>query len=519
MQPALLFQKRLRVKTSQQPQAVVDDWAKNEVPTARRSAWLVTFPHPQAETSADGFLLRAPETVSKQELFERFHDSCQHPDYLDHKSAQLACGVLLDKTAVFSELHKPDPEGEAHGHAHLAVLAETHFRYLPVKRSLLKRHGLASHWSPHDGYWTAFRYGWMPSPTKLLASLDRKPFLWASGRQHPTPHECCNAPMTALALQSRRRYAEERAAEEGKTEPKMKELDIYGLVVEKGFRNSADDRTAHKRLIVYGMDVGSKALQDYLWKQRAQLPGLIDDIWSWHDMKETLAKDRMTRVEALHKAADSSCVCQGRWLVAVMGAFMKNGIDVKALCQDVYNLLKAGRSPDAPILVLAGLLGGEGKSIFFKALISLFGEEQVFGCPAPGNYPLLGLMDSKVCFWDEWRFSTEVIPWAIQCLLYDGSTVTVNRPQNVKVQIGHAKYTGSSPVFVTTKLADMRRLEKWAALDPSTGAPYDADASMILRRCKVYPFTKRIDKPTPGLPYCKRCFAELVVSQGSGSGP
>jgi hypothetical protein len=83
MQPALLLQKRLWSKTSQQPQAVVDDWAKDEVPGARRSAWLVTFPHPLAETSADGFRLRAPETVSKQELFERFHDSCRHPDYVD----------------------------------------------------------------------------------------------------------------------------------------------------------------------------------------------------------------------------------------------------------------------------------------------------------------------------------------------------------------------------------------------------------------------------------------------------
>ena len=273
MQPALPQHRRLRVKTPQQPLTVVDDWAKDEVQGARQSAWLVTLPHPQSSTSADGFPLRCPEVFSKQQLFEALHDSCQHPDYLDRKSVKLGCVVALDRAGVFFELHKPDPQGQAHQHGHLPVLAATHFRFLPVKRALLKRHGLASHWSPHDGYWTAFRYCWMPSPTKPLASLDRTPVLWASGRPHPDPQECCNEPMTAAALRARRRYAEERAAEEGEPEPKVKELDLYGLVVEKGFRNSADDQTAHKRLIVYGLDCGTKAMQEFLWKQRAQLPG------------------------------------------------------------------------------------------------------------------------------------------------------------------------------------------------------------------------------------------------------
>jgi len=490
----------------------VDDWSKDEDPTARRSFWLVTMPHPKSATSADGFPLRAPGDFTKQGLFEAVADSCDHPDYLNAKSSQQADAVSLNQAGVFKELHQPDPEGVTHTHAHVAA-GTNQIRFLPVKRALLKRHGLASHWKPLDGYWAGIRYCWKPTDKKPLKSLDRQPFLWP--KHHPPCDECCNEPMTAKAVLARRRYAEDRAAEEGKPEPKVKELDLYGVVVDKGFRNSDDDRTAHKQLIVHAMQKGSAGMRDLLWKQRARLPSIIDDIWAWHDMEVTLVQERMTRIEALKACASGTCVCGGVWLSTVLRGFMLNKIDVKGLCKDVLSLLTAGRSPSSPVLTLAGALGGEGKSIFLKAIINVIGQDQVFGSPVPGNFPMLGLLDSKVCFFDEWRFDQEVVPWAVQCLLYDGSGVTVNRPQNVAGQIGHTTYRGSSPIFVTTKLADVRRLEAAATADPTTGLPGDADALMIFRRLKIYPFTVRIPKPPPGLPYCARCFSSLVLSQGS----
>ena len=87
--------KRLRTKTApagaqpnstQVPLTTVDDWAKDEDPAARRSFWLVTMPHPQSATSADGFPLRAPGDFTKQGAFEALADSCKKPDYLNAKS-------------------------------------------------------------------------------------------------------------------------------------------------------------------------------------------------------------------------------------------------------------------------------------------------------------------------------------------------------------------------------------------------------------------------------------------------
>ena len=102
----------------------------------------------------------------------------------------------------------------------------------------------------------------------------------------------------------------------------------------------------------------------------------------------------------------------------------------------------------------------------------------------------------------------------MQCLLYDGSDVVVNRPQNVAGQTGHITYSGTAPVFVTTKLADVKRLQSWAEVNRKTGNSWDADASLICWRLKTYECTVRIEKPPPRLQYCACCFAGLVLEQG-----
>ena len=92
---------------------------------------------------------------------------------------------------------------------------------------------------------------------------------------------------------------------------------------------------------------------------------------------------------------------------------MRNGVDPLALCTDVLKALHFGRSPTAPLLALAGALGGEGKSFFLKTLLSIYGEDNVFQPPDTSNFPLMGLSDGpKVAFLDEWRFVTPSVSFA-----------------------------------------------------------------------------------------------------------
>ena len=150
------MQRRLRAKTPARPQrpvAELEDFAKLEDPNARCSSYLVTFPHPQVAVSASGVHLRAPESFYRAQLRDALLDSCAHPEHRDARARQHGSAVQLNQLGVFKELHVANAQGQVHGHAYSPVPGDTRgFQFLPVRRALLTRHGLASHWSPHEGY-------------------------------------------------------------------------------------------------------------------------------------------------------------------------------------------------------------------------------------------------------------------------------------------------------------------------------------------------------------------------------
>jgi len=176
--------------------------------------------------------------------------------------------------------------------------------------------------------------------------------------------------------------------------------------------------------------------------------------------------------------------------------------------------MKCGRSETVCVIVLGGTLGGEGKSLFFKTLRAVVGVENVFSLPSEKcSFPFSGIEQSKILLLDDWRFDGTVVTQPTQMLLFDGSPVPCARPQNVPGMSGNMLYQGTSPIFATTKMKDIKRLRDLAAPDPATGRPWDANSSMILRRLKVYEFFKKMEKPLVQVPFCGHCFANLVINQ------
>ena len=459
--------KRLRIRGKTTPPEAsqtplvgeLPDYTKEENEKARKRVYLVTLPHPRQDASGDGRRLVAPETFSAEQILEIFQHCAFKPEYTDAHNIVLGSQVHLEQLAIFREFHKPTQDGTAHAHFHIAVRAQP-FKFLPMKRALMKRHGLASHWScTHDGYWSALRYGVLPSPSKPCSALDPKPLLWCRDGPHPDVFESIHEPLTAQATQNRRRALEMKAAEEGKMAPKITDLDIYAVVDQKGFRNSADYPHAHLDLIHHVKLHSSTAVQAYVWKHRARLSALIDDVWQWETVECSLTLAKEARLVTLQRAAAEPCACNGVWIGAVVQSFLMNGVDVKDLCTDVLTALTDGRSETTPVIVLAGALGGEGKSLFFKAFLALFGSDHVFQMPEKSNFPLLNLeLGPKVAFLDEWRFVNKAVSFGTQCVWFDGSAVPVARPQNVPGKAGHFLYRGSAPIFVTGKLEDIEAL-------------------------------------------------------------
>ena len=269
-----LGDRRLREKTPQT--ALGHAELANEMGSAAyKQVYLVTLPHPLQTHSCSGVALVAPGSLDKNEVMRRFLAACASPIYTDARCRQAGGGVQVLRAGLWRELHRASADGEAQPHDHIPVLAARQFRYLPVKRALLERHGLASHWScTHDGYWSPVRYLAVPSPSKPRTALDHAPVLWSWEGAHPPVEECCHEPMTAAALRKRRRAAVEQAAEAGEREPRVSELDVWPIVVRHRFQNTPDDQDAHLKLIAHAKRHCSAGVQAFLFKHRARLgPG------------------------------------------------------------------------------------------------------------------------------------------------------------------------------------------------------------------------------------------------------
>ena len=170
--PGQLPWRRMRGKQRLQVvQSGLPDCGSEGTASTRKQVYLITFPHPRITRTQDGFEVVAPESLDRGAILSKLLDSCARPIYTDTCAGTDTRCVDALRTGIFFELHKEDEAGQVHRHAHAPLLA-SRFYFIPVKRALLQRHGLVSHWScSHEGYWSAVRYVFVPSPKLSLIHI------------------------------------------------------------------------------------------------------------------------------------------------------------------------------------------------------------------------------------------------------------------------------------------------------------------------------------------------------------
>ena len=281
--------KRLRRKTREEdllfpvmsdPLAQVAEVSTDE----KANNWLVTFPHPKQMQNHEGILLVPPSEHSKAQILTKTMECLARPDSRNPANP-IPQPIPVQRCGAWREKHQEDENGHAHLHDHVALSTTTSFRYLPVKRALLTRHGLATHWSRHHGYNTMVRYLTVPSEKKPKNTLDPWPALWDCSGQHPALIDCINQPVTQKATEAKRMKLIHEAAENG-TEAKVNDLDIMSLVVRTGIKNTPDNRNAWMQLAHYAKMNCGEAIYHYLWKRRHMLSSMIDEIWLWENIAE-----------------------------------------------------------------------------------------------------------------------------------------------------------------------------------------------------------------------------------------
>ena len=108
--------------------ATLPDFAAEENSEARKTVYLVTLPHPRQAVSEDGFRLVAPESLTKDEILERFLAACAAPIHTSPRSVLRGDHVAPERACVARECHQPDQGGEVHWRDRLPAQApQFHF--------------------------------------------------------------------------------------------------------------------------------------------------------------------------------------------------------------------------------------------------------------------------------------------------------------------------------------------------------------------------------------------------------
>lgn len=501
--------KRRRIvgKRNLQTALLVDTPLTGEMDTDAQCVYLVTFPHPKDVGGA----LVAPGTFDRGKIVDAILTCCREPEHdpmwLRRHPTFVVAPVLVAKMAAFREYHAANANGVCHLHYHVALLLVKKHRFSPIKRALLNKLKLASHWScTHTDYSSPIRYGTRATPHKPRSALDPAPLLWPAG--HPPLEVAENEPVTARALAALRRSSVQAAGEKGKPEPRVEEIDLWPIIVRSGIRNSPEEPFAVEKLLQYAKANASHKIVAWLFRNEEKVPKLIDKVWRWEKVDEFLGDATKSTYQVFQDALQSGCVCGGRWLSAVKESLRLNTVSAPDLCKAVLASLQAGRCEGVPVVTLAGRFGGEGKSLFLAPLRRMFGEDHVQERPAGGQFSLLGVETKKVALLDEWLFQEEDLPLPMQLLWLEGKPVPICAPQNQYV--GHKLYRGTAPIFITTPEEALVGLSTASATKPQ------GVAGMLLRRLRVFLFSVPISKPPPpAIVPCPRCFTTFLSQEAA----
>ena len=333
----------------------------------------MTFADTQKETSSDGHKLVAPGACSR----------CEVRDFIQGAVAATqsnrAQPLGLTYMSVFQERHA---SGRIHYHA--ALLGDKCFRFLTVKRHLLQAHGLASHWSgKSDGYAGCVAYCYLPSPTKAVEQLDPAPEVWPA--THPPLSEASRAPCNAKAMEEFREGQRRRRAQEGKSEARWREVDLWPIVVRE---NIAPDEICGEKLMAYAKRCGGRAMVEYCFANWDKLPGIVAKSWQVEKVETFVETAQKSRLELLQEALQQDCVCQGQWGSFANTILSQNGHDVAEWRQAMTNSLATGREK-GNVVCHAGFEGNEGKSFLLRPLPQIYGEGGVFVTPPKSAFPAM----------------------------------------------------------------------------------------------------------------------------------
>ena len=306
---------------------------------------------------------------------------------------------LVQKLVAFRELH-----ADGTPHFHVAVKLRQAVRWASTKATLKERSGLPSHWSSsHTQFWSAVRYGFMPSEKKPV--VDASPYQWV-----PVDAAALNLseesqrPFSA-DLWKRRREQAERSGQVGPTGKKRRfcKLDLTSIIMAAGLDTPS-------QVMDHVQQRGTEEMQLWTNRNQEQLPKIVADAKAWAAASDDAARERQSDWELLCSVAGTKCTHGGggrcSWAQAA-GAFFegnKHVLDKEALAAALRSVIMSGPTKVTRVPLIVGPTN-TAKSTIVLPFDQLYGKSRVFHKPAiTSSFPLANIRKRKrFLFWDDYR--------------------------------------------------------------------------------------------------------------------
>ena len=332
----------------------------------------------------------------------------------------------VKKIVVFEEAHSDGSK-----HFHIAVLLVKEMRWAPARRTLLERHMLAAHFSrSHAQWWSAVRYGYVPSPKKPI--VDVNPLQWVPlGCPAFSLFDDSQQPYQVEAWVHRREKSDLAVAAAGGSATFTK-LDFNTLVLAKGLTTKAS-------VLAFGQSHGTAAMLSFLTRNQKKLNEFLDEAVEFHAAPAVFAGETETDWALLCKTADQACLkgdaCE--YCVAAKSFFERNApsFSQRHLANALRKVIVAGPSKNSRVPFLVGTTN-TGKSSLIESFDLLYGERRVFHLPAVTDprFPLRNwLRNKRFVSWDEFdpvEFATaRVLPVTTFKKAFNGQWFEIQVPQ------------------------------------------------------------------------------------------
>lgn len=405
---------------------------------------------------------------------------------------------------VSKESHKLRGHGSGY-HYHMAIKCDRSHRWLPIATWLRENRDLQVHFSStHVNYYSAYTYVTKEDSSPLHSS------------NHPDLSN--QPPRTTRASQARVRLSSQvgnsstrndllssdedatpqtkRHKVSAKKSKKLQPSDIFDIVVPRNIRTKQE-------LLIFAKaqkDEGKTDLWEFCFNRASRVvDDAIQNAWSIENELEKSRRKQLGRIGILEEYLQKECCagCNGRWIEMAKEIIESNDINPAYFATVIYNALNLGRRKNNNVFIFGP--ANCGKSFLLKPLNQIY---KTFTNPATGTYAWVGIENAEVVFLNDFRWSSQLIPWNELLLMLEGETISISAPkthfrENIRLVV-------DCPIFATSKypltfahggIVDHRETEmmnaRWVYIELSAQIPRESQV-------EVEP--------------CEHCFSSLILN-------